>query len=841
MSHLPALVRAARRAARLVVAPLVLALAVASAATANPLLAVGGKEVIYTASQRKSLGLNFWPDGNMGVAAGPNGQLQFYAANSTNSVRTTGTLAAPAMSKQNVGILAGGGYNYLAGGPIYDDVSTGMRFMVYHAEMHGASSQDYYTTLGLAVARDSSGTLFDDLGMILRTNITSPLYHSIDMGGGSLNVVNDYVYVHYRDYMANGASSELAVARAPLSTLISNALLRQNTAFTKYYNGAWSEPGIGGRASALETGNPWNAWSSVSYSDYLNQFVMVSAQPSQTDGGNLYLATSSDGLSWGARQAIAADPGEQFYPSLIGTGPNPQRLGQSFYVYYTDSATGAWGRWNDAQLARRLVTFDPAAPAPPSPPPATPNWGAIGGFLADYQSGAPAEGWNYLWAAGGKLGNAATYKPLKWSSMAGAYNTTGAATPAWSGGKGHVDDYLTLNNWGGHPGQPNYSVIAAYTIQPDDGAGFYRIANSSISKNDAIASSGEDGLTLGVYVNNLQIGSSATVNTNGAILNFDRELGQLAIGDTVYVAIGAGKNQNYDSFANFDFSLQRRIDVPVVAPPVVSPPVVTPPAVPPPIVVDPPIVTPPITQPPPTMAWQSIAALQSDYQPLAPATGWRYLWAANGKAGSAGKYADLKWSNVAGAYNTTGGATQVWSGGKGHVDDYLSFNLLGGHPGQPNYNLIAAYTIQAGDGAGLYRIADSSIAKADSIKSSGEDGLTLSVYVNNALIGKTLAVSTDGSVLNFDRELGNLKIGDVIYVMVGAGANQNYDSFKDFNFTIQKYAQVAATMMASLWAVPEPTAAGQLAAIAALTLCRRRRATRTCRRRSAAARAGSRL
>jgi hypothetical protein len=800
------LARTVRRAT-VKLAALLLVVACADQVLASPILAVGDREVIYTTSQRRNLGLDFWPDGNMGVAAAGNGQIHFYAANSSSSVRTTGTLDAPGMSKQNVNIYGASGYNYLAGGPIYQDPTTGTRLMVYHAEVHGNSAQQFYTTLGLAVATDNSGLNFQDLGAVVRSNLPITLNRSIDMGGGSLTSVNGDLYIHYRDYMADGSISQLAVAKAPLSQVISNAIGRQSTQFTKYYNGSWSQPGLGGLSSPLEAANPNNGWSSVTYNDYLNQFVMATTEKSSNDAGNLYLSTSTDGINWGQRQAIALDPGEQFYPSLVGMGTDPSRTGQSFYVYYTDSQSGVWSRWNDALLVRRQVTFNPAPANQPTVPVTTQGWTSIGSHSADYQTGTPAAGWKYLWAAAGKNGNSATYQPLQWSSVAGAYNTTGGATPVRSGDQWHVDDYVTMGASGGHPGLPTYNIISAYTIQADDGAGFYRLANSSIQKSDSIVSAGEDGLALSVFVNDKLIGSSMSVPTSGALLTFDRQLGHLAIGDTIFVSLGAGANQNYDSFKNFNFTIQRFV-AGTVAPPLT--PVVTPP------VAVPPIITPPNDQ---QIIWSNRSNFQEDYRTGAPAAGWKYLWTTSGKSGNAATYTQLRWSDIAGAYNTTGGATPVRIGGKGYVNDYLALGSSGGHPGQPNFNLVASYTIQPDDEAGIYRIGNLTIQKADTTISADEDGLSLAVYVNNVLKGGSLTVPADGSLLAFDRDLGWLSVGDTVYVIIGAGANQNYDAFKNFNFSIQKWAQ--APILAAVATVPEP-ATGAQALLAVGALWRRR-------------------
>jgi MYXO-CTERM domain-containing protein len=805
MSHFTSRAASVARTPRRVAAPLALVLAFVAAqvADASLLYSVGNKEVVYTASQRQSLGLNFWPDGNMGVASAGNGYVHFYGANSSSSVRTTGTLASPGQSKQNVSIFGtASGLNYIAGGPIYTDSTTGTRLMLYHAEQHFGSAQNYSSSLGLAIATDSTGLRFQDLGLVIQPNQSTFAGSSLDVGGGSLTLANDYLYVHYRDYLAGGGSSQLAVARAPLSSVLNSAWSRQPAQFTKYYNGAWSQPGRGGLSSPLEAGNPANGWSSVSYNDYLNQFVMVTAQWAPTDNGDLYMAASPDGVNWSSRQAISVGSGEQFYPSIVGTGADPTRTGKSFYVYYTDSVAGAWNRWNDAQLARREITFDPAVTSPP-PNPGTIDWTSVSSFVGDFQAGGPAQGWNYLWNPTGKTGNASALTPLKWSSAAGAYNTTGGATQVWTSGKGHTDDYLNLSATGGHPGQAGYNVIASYTIQTDDGAGLYRLSNGAVAKADSTVSPGEDGLNLMVYVNNALVGATQSVSTNGSFLNFARDLGQLSIGDTVYVMLNAAANQNYDTFRGLDFTIQRGgLSTGAPAPN-------------------------PVPQPPaPTMAWASISSFAGDFQNGGPAQGWKYLWNPTGKTGNASALVPLKWSTSAGVYNTTGGATQVWTSGKGHSDDYLSLWDGGGHPGQPGFNVIAAYTIQADDGAGLYRLINGAVAKDNNVVNAGEDGLNLMVYVNNALVGATQAVSVNGTALNFTRDLGQLSVGDTIYVMLNAGANQTYDGFRGLDFVIQKLTPVAAQMFAAV-SVPEPTSGAlALTTLAASALVRRRRPSR---------------
>ena len=217
-------------------------------------------------------------------------------------------------------------------------------------------------------------------------------------------------------------------------------------------------------------------------------------------------------------------------------------------------------------------------------------------------------------------------------------------------------------------------------------------------------------------------------------------------------------------------------------------------------------------------AWTTVADYQSDFKPGGPAAGWKYAWNPTGTLGNSQAFASLAWSNVAGAYNTTGAATRLPSGNQTHNDDYLVLFGNGGHPGKPNYLPIIGYTIQPDDGAGPYRLFDSSIAKWDSVLSNNEDGLGVLVYLNNTQFPPAKIVGTNGLTSTFDRDLGQLNVGDTIWVMVSALNTQYYDLFHKFDFSVQKLTALAP--------VPEPgTASLLIIALAGCHLRRRRRAS----------------
>jgi hypothetical protein len=519
---------------------------------------IGSAEVVYSKSQRKSAGGSAWPDGSFGVIPNGNGTFDFYGPNSSKSVLTIGTLADPGGDKKHSVSIDGipkKTFSYVAGGPVYEDPYTGARLMIYHAE-DGGKGKSFYSMLGMAICTDGSGTNFRDLGLIIRPTLSGG---QAEVGGGSFAIVNGYMNVYYTDWTADGHANFVSVARTSMADLMNNAIVGRSTAFTKYYNGTWSEPGLGGRSSSLENGNPANSWAGVSYNSYLNQLVMVSSQWS-ADGGDLYLTTSSDGVTWAPRQPLAVDPGEQFYPSLIGQ--EGSITGQQFYAYYTDSKKGAWGRWGDAQLRRRSITIN-------SPPGSsgsglsnsigyTADWASVSNFQNDFRTGTPAAGWRYAWDPKGKVGKSEKYASLLWSDSAQAYNTTGGVTMAPSP-KSHHDDFLQLGAGSGHPGKSKYVPMAGYTIQQDDGLGFYRLTDTSIQLIGAPTGKKDDGLAVRVFINDDEFGDEQFVPFGSGLVNFDRLLGTLNVGDTVWVMVDPLKNNSNNSFINFNFSIERLV------------------------------------------------------------------------------------------------------------------------------------------------------------------------------------------------------------------------------------------------------------------------------------------
>lgn len=105
----------------------------------------------------------------------------------------------------------------------------------------------------------------------------------------------------------------------------------------KYYNGGFTEDGLGGRQSPLPGlssvpgGNP-----SVHWNTNLSKWVMVYHG---WDPANIYVSTSADGIDWDTPQSIisSAIGGKAWYPTIIGD--TDVKAGQTAKIYYADIAS----------------------------------------------------------------------------------------------------------------------------------------------------------------------------------------------------------------------------------------------------------------------------------------------------------------------------------------------------------------------------------------------------------------------------------------------------------------------------------------------------------------------
>ena len=175
-----------------------------------------------------------------------------------------------------------------------------------------------------------------------------------------------------------------------------------------------------------------------------------------------------------------------------------------------------------------------------------------------------------------------------------------------------------------------------------------------------------------------------------------------------------------------------------------------------------------------------VASFRGDFLPERPKPGWRYCWNPNGPVGDTNGYVDLVWNGV--VYATT--EAEVPAAPPAH---YLRLSGTGGHPGQGpaqtgsrgidyEHAVIIAFAVPD---SGQFVISQSLLSRGAGAK---QGSVRLQVFVNDRdTASEIYSRSREG--VSFDRPLGRLSSGDIIYVIIGPGETDMNDSF-NLDFTI---------------------------------------------------------
>ncbi|MEL6131996.1 MAG: PQQ-dependent sugar dehydrogenase, partial [Bacteroidota bacterium] len=171
----------------------------------------------------------------------------------------------------------------------------------------------------------------------------------------------------------------------------------------------------------------------------------------------------------------------------------------------------------------------------------------VADFQADFQGSAAPPNWEYLWNAGGPIGNEANYAPLVWNGN--WYDSDGVPASTDPTDLAHG----SIKPTGGHPGWADDQsafdryVIVGYTVPY---SGEYVLDNTDLTNNNAACG---DGVELRVYVNN-SLRHTVLVG-NGATESFYVNFGLMTAGDKIYVAVGPGAHDYCDGF-DMDFAVR---------------------------------------------------------------------------------------------------------------------------------------------------------------------------------------------------------------------------------------------------------------------------------------------
>ncbi|HEY9733288.1 MAG TPA: hypothetical protein V6C89_15320 [Drouetiella sp.] len=173
-----------------------------------------------------------------------------------------------------------------------------------------------------------------------------------------------YWYAIYTDPLGIKGRAGFSVARVKRSDAIAALKRNQSPQFNKYFEGKWTESGVGGNSSpvVLEPDH-YIATPQVHYSQYLRKFVLVYQQ----DQNSVWLRTSSNLIDWSQptllHRVAAVDEAtgvkkKLFYPSIVGFGNDPLDIGQRFYLYFvTGPVSEQMNVWKSGALLHKVVTF----------------------------------------------------------------------------------------------------------------------------------------------------------------------------------------------------------------------------------------------------------------------------------------------------------------------------------------------------------------------------------------------------------------------------------------------------------------------------------------------------
>lgn len=248
-------------------------------------------------------------------------------------------------------------------------MDNGDLYAFFHSE-EGVPCSFYIKSpqIGVALSQDN-GYTWQNLGFILESPMSENNCDArngfFSNGVGDFSVLLDkakkYVYIYFANYPMNDQVKDqgISAARIRLEDLSSPA----GKAW-RWFNGAYSEPGMGGRSSALfktekdfNHPDPDSFWGpAIHYNTFLNKYVMVMPR---TQGGNppvhiwptegIYVTMTDDlSLPQSWTEPVKIAQGGHWYPQFVGIDHNQQE---------TDSKIGQWARFFLEGESKYLVQF----------------------------------------------------------------------------------------------------------------------------------------------------------------------------------------------------------------------------------------------------------------------------------------------------------------------------------------------------------------------------------------------------------------------------------------------------------------------------------------------------
>ena len=328
----------------------------------------------------KALGLRAFPDGRLAVLSTGQGVRVIFPAG-VNSVLVEG----PDMTRFNKATTVlkrgkpGEFDNGYAGINAVMKARNGELAAFYHAEDQegmesvGNGIPGFYCRIALAVSYDGGAT-FEKRGPVLAGAAAKKLGGLADQGVGEPWVLAEpsgqYWYAYYSSHeRLLGRGVDICVARCRVEDAL------RPDGWKKFHQGAFSEPGLGGKDSPIMTGSAQAdaVLAQVVFSPELRQFIMIFCLNAWSEGksvnrSGMYVAFSSDGIDWSKERMqqiwkvpVIAQTGAEvaWHPTFVPS----DSTGRRGWLYYGYSENWGWEAPSKPHyLVRRPIEFtEPAA------------------------------------------------------------------------------------------------------------------------------------------------------------------------------------------------------------------------------------------------------------------------------------------------------------------------------------------------------------------------------------------------------------------------------------------------------------------------------------------------
>jgi hypothetical protein len=264
-------------------------------------------------------GLKYFPDGGVTALGGPSGYRVLLAGGISSYLLEGPDMTALRLVKR---VLEPGpkgafdnGYAGIYGA--WQDPRTGEIRAIYHAEDQEDMKRlpngvkGFYASVGLAISQDQGNT-FRKAGRILTSHQQKSAEGRSDQGCGEPSLTPDqghrFLYCYYTDHSReSNRGVQICLARSPIEDKGAPGT------WTKYYEGAFSEPGMGGKDVPVMAAHPAAdaLFPNVAYAPALGKYVMVfnilyyaDLREGQAAKGGIYAAFSRDLIHWSNPQLL---------------------------------------------------------------------------------------------------------------------------------------------------------------------------------------------------------------------------------------------------------------------------------------------------------------------------------------------------------------------------------------------------------------------------------------------------------------------------------------------------------------------------------------------------------